>query len=1375
MSQKNHDGSGAATGIGINNSSTTTSTGNSTGNSTGTGTGTNMIRPRLVDRSMSSGTSTMSISGPGPASLVPIWALAHSNKIDHSSKATGVSTSIRTNNRGNGTTVSNGNLMQGQMQGQGSYLQRSANSNSNVNHHDEMGRRPPQGGTSRHALINRYTSDEDDAVSEYNGTKTWIRSGNKWIITHSGDRIAGLGPSDGGGSDASIKVNPTAVSSYGKSSNVQNEHSPNHNLPRSNANATSTSENMQILSPSRPRLNHQAAESASAISSFARSSTSGLYTRQRLTKTPGGFPFMPALHLSQKKESGGITVTSGITRNSNAGSGVTEKSRFQRSYLLNAKPVSNTDRGVNSYTFPLQEKDSSREKMDRSNSGSHLHRQTSSGYDSEREERLREWKEKFVQKFIGEDAGGNDNSGRIRKTKSLDSECDSEVNSNTARTKEWKEEQYRRSDKMIPSGARSRSHSRSQKGNLSYTTSPAITPTASRITDCRNEFGDPDISKRDTFDTEHDSFNYTDRMKEWKDKQYQDYGVSFQPLPTQVEVFGESASKSVDYDYEAYDSDPSRKQRLKEWKEQFASAPVRFPSTAVETGSETRDGNISDYSQDQEHSLETINSPATKSARRGRGRAVPGGGLFPITSPQRKNSARTIGTEGSPFLRPPAKLPPISPPRNLTDPGNMLTPKRSNNSPDKIQQQSNSKEANILERVDGTHVVAKAAKFLLGLSPQSSSEEGPLALTGDCLSTAMDMSSSCKVLPSLSLKPYDEYAEDTTPAQGVMQLPLNLWNKARSHSPYQSDDSFLQIGDTPLNSMHSSDSPLQSWDNCLYVKAEGARNGRICITATHLVFIYEDDVSASLLARYGWNRDQIDSFLVDIEGPSSRGATPVNVPLDESGEGGGIELIGSDNSTVNFMDLLENGFANSDVRVIPEGQEKENLFDKMENPAGIDSLLSSVGSSVSPRDTLNASVVVETLEGASSLLTEDRTKKVYLDEIPPISLSSSSFESINAYEETQKIVQNQPSSGNSFGMASNEEVVNSCIIRAFNEEAHRRLREDERTASHSAVHRLSAASNGSDLDCEDLYRNQTNISSFSEIDMEIDPDQERTLYISGEVHTKQKYIGIKWPLSELAEIFDRRYMMKEVGLEIFARSPSQLTTSSLRQAMTTSTSTLGGYLADEVEVPLGPLSRSSVYLVIPGFSMKMSSRFRRKKISRRDVFVEALACHATQLNYAYWLSSPRLQRKWEWRRSPKTDPVSALTRAWRKGHVSNFDYLVRLNAISGRSFHDPGNYPIMPWVLSNFTSESVPDLTDERNYRDLSKPMGALCPDRLRKFQEKYASLCGIVDTAIPPFMYGSHYSNTGGVVLHYLVRVRPFAGLHRQLQVSSLRISISG
>lgn len=31
--------------------------------------------------------------------------------------------------------------------------------------------------------------------------------------------------------------------------------------------------------------------------------------------------------------------------------------------------------------------------------------------------------------------------------------------------------------------------------------------------------------------------------------------------------------------------------------------------------------------------------------------------------------------------------------------------------------------------------------------------------------------------------------------------------------------------------------------------------------------------------------------------------------------------------------------------------------------------------------------------------------------------------------------------------------------------------------------------------------------------------------------------------------------------------------------------------------------------------------------------------------------------------------------------------------------------------------------------------------------------------------MYGSHYSTSAGVVFHFLVRLHPFAGLHRQLQ----------
>ena len=65
--------------------------------------------------------------------------------------------------------------------------------------------------------------------------------------------------------------------------------------------------------------------------------------------------------------------------------------------------------------------------------------------------------------------------------------------------------------------------------------------------------------------------------------------------------------------------------------------------------------------------------------------------------------------------------------------------------------------------------------------------------------------------------------------------------------------------------------------------------------------------------------------------------------------------------------------------------------------------------------------------------------------------------------------------------------------------------------------------------------------------------------------------------------------------------------------------------------------------------------------------------------------------------------------------------------------------------------------------------MGALNPNRLEDFLERFEtmgdSLGGGLCGGIPPFMYGSHYSTAAGVVCHFLVRLHPFASLHRQLQ----------
>ena len=46
-------------------------------------------------------------------------------------------------------------------------------------------------------------------------------------------------------------------------------------------------------------------------------------------------------------------------------------------------------------------------------------------------------------------------------------------------------------------------------------------------------------------------------------------------------------------------------------------------------------------------------------------------------------------------------------------------------------------------------------------------------------------------------------------------------------------------------------------------------------------------------------------------------------------------------------------------------------------------------------------------------------------------------------------------------------------------------------------------------------------------------------------------------------------------------------------------------------------------------------------------------------------------------------------------------------AVSGRSFCDLNQYPVFPWVLTNYEADSL-DLTDPKIYRDLSKVKGNL-------------------------------------------------------------------
>ncbi|KAJ5068656.1 beach domain-containing protein lvsc [Anaeramoeba ignava] len=121
---------------------------------------------------------------------------------------------------------------------------------------------------------------------------------------------------------------------------------------------------------------------------------------------------------------------------------------------------------------------------------------------------------------------------------------------------------------------------------------------------------------------------------------------------------------------------------------------------------------------------------------------------------------------------------------------------------------------------------------------------------------------------------------------------------------------------------------------------------------------------------------------------------------------------------------------------------------------------------------------------------------------------------------------------------------------------------------------------------------------------------------------------------------------------------------------------------------------------------------------------------------------------------------SQVVQQWQRRQLSNFEYLMKLNTIAGRSYNDISQYPIFPWILSNYESETI-DLSDPKNYRDLSLPVGALNAKRIPELDERYNEF---KNTDIPPFHYGSHYSSSG-IVLFYLIRLEPFTTLSIKLQ----------
>lgn len=117
---------------------------------------------------------------------------------------------------------------------------------------------------------------------------------------------------------------------------------------------------------------------------------------------------------------------------------------------------------------------------------------------------------------------------------------------------------------------------------------------------------------------------------------------------------------------------------------------------------------------------------------------------------------------------------------------------------------------------------------------------------------------------------------------------------------------------------------------------------------------------------------------------------------------------------------------------------------------------------------------------------------------------------------------------------------------------------------------------------------------------------------------------------------------------------------------------------------------------------------------------------------------------------------------FQRGEISNFQYLMYLNTLAGRSYNDLMQYPVFPWILSDYDSEEL-DLTDPSTFRDFTRPMGAQSPDRLEQFKKRFKEWDD-PHGETPPYHYGTHYSSAM-IVCSYLVRSEPFTQHFLRLQ----------
>ena len=212
---------------------------------------------------------------------------------------------------------------------------------------------------------------------------------------------------------------------------------------------------------------------------------------------------------------------------------------------------------------------------------------------------------------------------------------------------------------------------------------------------------------------------------------------------------------------------------------------------------------------------------------------------------------------------------------------------------------------------------------------------------------------------------------------------------------------------------------------------------------------------------------------------------------------------------------------------------------------------------------------------------------------------------------------------------------------------------------------------------------------------------------------------IKWRFEDIRDVRKQRYLLQERALELFSSDGNNhlfvFATRAKRdeicqQLVSRSSLNLDGSSVNSDFA----IAKVRPFIAVPNILMSEQSE--------RDTLLSSLTSIVTK----------------------------SVTQRWEAGEISNFEYLMHLNTLAGRTFNALNQYPVFPWIIADYDSEGMSltccvgvnaaaelDLDDPCTFRDLGKPMGAQTPARAEAFRERFDTWVD-VDGSTPAFHYGS-------------------------------------